>query len=105
MARIKLSKEDCEVFYTKTVQLHENAEQNFFRLKKLRGVMGYCQWEDGIIIDYRKELIPTLIHECVHYLEPDWSESQVLYAEKRIINNLELPQIINILKLFLVCVS
>jgi hypothetical protein len=32
------------------------------------------------------ELLTTAYHECIHYLFPDWSETQVLYTEKRVIN-------------------
>ena len=47
--------------------------------------MGFCHW-DWIEIDPRKEFLQTSIHECIHFLRPDWSESMVLYAESRIMN-------------------
>ena len=86
------------------MSLIKNSEPDFFRFKKLKGAMGYCEWEDGIIIDYRRELIATLIHECIHYLYPNWSESQVLYAEKRVINTINNRQVVNILKTFVDCI-
>lgn len=98
--RNRLSKVDIKSLYRRVYSLIKRKSGPFFKLCKLRGVMGWCEWEDGIKIDYRKEFIPTLIHECVHYLKPDWSESAVLYAEKRIINTLTPKQVISILKAF-----
>jgi len=101
MPRIILSDLDCINHYNQIINLIEKSDSDFFTLKKLRGAMGYCMWENGISLDYRKELVPTLIHECVHYLNPDWSESQVLYTEKRIINTITPPQVIKLLKIFI----
>jgi hypothetical protein len=102
--KIKLSKKDSIKLYYKIVSLIRESEPGFFKFKKLKGAMGYCEWEDGIIIDYRRELMPTLIHECIHYIYPEWSESQVLYAEKRVINTISGAQVINILKIFVDCI-
>lgn len=96
----KLSKKECIKIYDKIINLIITADTDFFKLQKLKGVMGYCAWEDGIMLDYRRELIPTLIHECIHYMYPDWSETQVLYAEKRIINTINLVQVIKLIKCF-----
>lgn len=100
-AKIKLTKKDSIKIFNKVIKLIKESDLEFFKLKKLKGVMGYCEWEDGIIIDYRKELIPTLIHECIHFLYPSWSETQVLYAEKRVVNSISLAQVIKILKQFI----
>jgi hypothetical protein len=37
-------------------------------------------------IDYRRELLSTAYHECVHYLFPNYSETMVKYVESRIVN-------------------
>jgi hypothetical protein len=101
--KIKLSKKDSLKLYNKIIHLIKKSNLDFFKLKKLKGVMGYCEWDDGIIIDYRKEFIPTLIHECIHFLEPTWSETQVLYAEKRVVNSITPNQVIKLLKNFIGC--
>lgn len=69
-------------------------------LKKLKGVHGYCDWDDGILLDYRKDLIPTIVHECIHYIEPNWSEAQVMYAESRVINTMSQDDITKLLMFF-----
>jgi hypothetical protein len=100
----KLNNKEALILYYRVIRLLKKVDKDFFRLKKLKGAMGYCEWEDGIVIDYRRELIPTIVHECIHYLEPDWTESQVLYSEKRVMNTVNIEQIKNILKLFLDCI-
>ncbi len=100
MEKLSLRKKEVKQLYRKVFSLVKKKSGKFFKLKKLRGVMGWCEWEDGIKIDYRKEFIPTLIHECIHYLKPEWSESKVLYAEKRIVNYLTARQVIKLLKVF-----
>ncbi len=102
--RKKLNNKEALILYYRVVRLLKKVDKDFFRLKKLKGAMGYCEWEDGIVIDYRREFIPTIVHECIHYLEPTWTETQVLYAEKRVINTVSIEQIKNILKLFLDCI-
>jgi hypothetical protein len=91
---ILLSKYRCNVIYKDIVRLVKSKPPSFFQIKKLRGYSGWCIWEDNtsedhIQLDYRHCLLSTAIHECVHYLFPRWSESQVRYTEKRIINNLD----------------
>jgi hypothetical protein len=87
--RTILTKKQSLAFFTRILSCIKKQKKGYFILKKLRGVHGYCEWDDGIVLDYRKELVPTLIHECIHLLEPDWAEAQVLYAEKRIINAID----------------
>lgn len=79
----------------------KSKKKGFFYLKKLRGAHGYCDWEDGICIDYRKEFVPTIIHECLHYIEPDWSEAQIMYSERRIINTVSEDEIVKLLMFFI----
>lgn len=83
-----LSKKKCEILIKKCINLVKTQSLDFFVLKKLKGVMGYCYW-DWIELDPRKEFLSTAIHECLHYIHPDWSESMVKYAESRIMNQVE----------------
>lgn len=96
----KLSKADSIQLFERILEMISKSKKGFFNLRKLRGVHGYCAWEDGIDLDYRKDLVPTLIHECIHYIEEDWSETQVCYAEKKVINAISEEDIILLLKVF-----
>jgi hypothetical protein len=89
MSSYKLTKNDIKVLYRRCLQLVRNSPLNFINLRRLRGAHGYCNWTD-IDLNPRGELLATAYHECIHYLCPEWSETMVLYAESRIINNVSL---------------
>lgn len=86
-----------------TVKLYRLLRYNpeIFHLTKLRNARGYCH-DDGsrIELDYRDEIIPTLIHEVLHFHYPDWSESKVRWHETYLINSLSPRQVKNIIKKF-----
>lgn len=53
---------------------------------------GQCNYEEHTLI-VRKSLSPqnkvtTLIHEAIHYLEPEFSEEQVLRLEEEVVRSL-----------------
>jgi len=58
----------------------------------------YDDKTQDITIDYRRDIIPTLIHEALHHWHPDWSETKVIKHESLIINALTPKQIKNIIK-------
>lgn len=101
MAKLqKLSNVESIELFDRVINCIKSQKKGFFVLKKLKGVHGWCEWEDGVLLDYRKDLIPTIIHECIHLLEPDWSESQVAYSEKRVINTITEDNVIKLLMIF-----
>lgn len=101
MAKIqKLSNEEAIALFERIIICIKVQKKGYFELRKLKGVHGWCEWEDGISLDYRKDLIPTIIHECIHLLEPNWSEYQVAYSEKRVINTITEDNVIKLLMLF-----
>jgi hypothetical protein len=71
-----------------------------FVLEKLNCEGVYNPMIDKISIDYRKQLIPTLVHEVLHYLHFDWCETRVIKEERKIMNALSPYQIRTILKKF-----
>jgi hypothetical protein len=102
---MKLNKTQIKTIHKRCLSLIKRKEPSFFIFRKLRGAMGYMLWEDEkneekIEIDYRKSLLPTVIHECIHYLYPEWNETEVLYAESRVVNHLDSFEMAKILKLF-----
>ena len=85
----KLGKVKIKKLYERCVNLARRKPPEFFLFKKLRGADGICDWDsDDITLDPRGEVLATSYHELIHYLEPDWSETQVMYAESRLRNNL-----------------
>lgn len=100
-AKKTITKKEAIEFFVRILKCINKQKKGFFILKKLRGVHGYCEWEDGILLDYRKELVPTIIHECIHLLEPDWAEAKVMYTERRIINAITDDDVKILLNIFL----
>jgi len=74
--------------------------QDRIEFKKLYGgIMGmYHEDTDEIVIDFRRQIIPTLIHEALHKWHPDWSETKVCNRERWIMNHLTPKQIKNIFR-------
>jgi hypothetical protein len=93
----RLTKIQLNKIHNKCLNLVRRKPPEFFLFKKMRKFEGSCNWND-IEIDPRRDLISTAYHECVHYLYPDWSETQVLYTESRLVNNLYLWEITRFLK-------
>ncbi len=71
-------------------------------IKKIRGnICGLYEIDTAeITLDYRKELIPTLIHEFLHHWNPNKCETWILGEERRIISALSTKQVRNIIKAF-----
>ena len=89
--------------YRVTNRLYRELEENpdYIILRKIRGFQGeYDGNTDEISIDYRKMLIPTLIHEYLHKWYPEKCETWILQHEALIINSLSTRQIRNILGAF-----
>jgi hypothetical protein len=80
-----LTKKQIYEIHEKCVNLVKRKPAEFFSFRKMRASVGLCNWTD-IELDYRRDLLSTAYHECVHYLFPDYSESMVKYIESRIVN-------------------
>lgn len=66
--------------------------------KKLRSICGYYDAEnEEIVIDYRRDIIATLVHEIAHHLHPDWTETKIQQKERQIISCLTPTQCANII--------
>jgi len=78
--------------------LRNNSDHIHFQ-KLYRNVCGtYDDGTQDITIDYRRDIISTLIHEALHHWHPDWNETKVIQHESLIINALTARQIKNILR-------
>ena len=75
------------------------------KITKCRGCQGWIKEADDnvtvtIAVDHRKQLLPTLIHEVLHYQYQDYSETKILELEAAIVNKLSQRRVKNILKRF-----
>lgn len=78
---------------------------NTIEFKKHRGYRGMCYTQENeslshVTLDHRDKLLSTLIHEFLHHQHWDWSETEVLNMERKLINALSDRQIRNIIKAF-----
>lgn len=92
-------------WYTHRLYKFLRDERHTIEFKKLREFRGYINYDVGdknahVVLDHRDKLIPTLIHEYLHYQHPEWTEEQVLKMEKLISNSLSKCQIRTIIKRF-----
>jgi hypothetical protein len=79
--------------------LYKHPENIIF--KRIHGnILGFYDFGiETITLDYRKEIIPTLIHEFIHHLHSTWCETKVLTKERQIMSVLTPRQAHNIIKL------
>lgn len=88
--------------YSITTRLYRDLKNNngTIILKKINGCHGfYDDNTEQIALDYRKEFIPTIIHEFLHKWNPEKSETWVLREEAKIVNALSIIQIKHILRI------
>lgn len=100
MATPRLTNQECLDLFEEVINCIKKQKKGFFTFEKLKGVHGYCEWEDGIRLDYRKDLVPTIIHECIHLMYSKWSESKVSYTERRIVNTITPDDVTRLLMFF-----
>ena len=101
-SKIQLKKERQEIYsFIRNLYYFLRHHSDKIDFKKLSGgVYGYYDEEvDEITIDYRRDIIATLIHESLHHFHHDWSETNVGREESRIMNILTPKQIKNIIKI------
>jgi hypothetical protein len=93
--------EKLRLLLSRLIKQIKGKPEGHFKFKKMRGFCGVCEWEDGIKIDYRKPIIPTIIHEILHDMYPDNSEEWVLRLESKIVQILNSKDIYKLMSYFL----
>ena len=99
ISNFKFRKRKLET-YTFTKQLY-----NFLRehpdsitFKKLRNMCGYYDAEnEEIIIDFRSDIVATLVHEISHHVHPYWCETKLQQKERQVMSCLTSTQCTNII--------
>ena len=95
----KQRKLECYSFTKRLYRLLRSHPDRIDFQKLSRGVYGYYYDEtEEIVIDYRRQIIPTLVHEALHHFHKDWSETRVYNEERRMMNSLTPRQIKNLIK-------
>lgn len=70
---------------------------HFFQFKKLYGRTTGFYKGNHIELDFRKDLVQSIVHECTHALRPGLSETKVLKEEAKIMKEITNIQVAEIL--------
>jgi hypothetical protein len=82
----ELSQAQLRYYFRRILKRIHEKPRGCFQFKKMRGTCGIWEWDEPIKIDFRKPLVPTLIHEVLHDLYPDNWEGWTLRVESKIVN-------------------
>jgi hypothetical protein len=83
----------------KIIKLLKAKPPEFFQFKKIYGSTTGLFKGDHIELDFRKDLVQSIIHECLHVIDPDWSETAVMKLERSIIKEITNLQVATILQI------
>ena len=102
-AAYRFWKYKCDrMFFTKIPR--ETVAIGQTRRRKIFMVKGFyeCDGKEEIIkIDYRYDIVATIIHETLHAIHEKWTEREVRKEERRLLKGLSEKQILNLLRRFL----
>ena len=73
----------------------------FFKLKKMNRTRGMWNSGDDISIDHRREIVPTIVHEMLHDIYEDNSETWVRTVESKISQIMTTDDVFILLKEFI----
>lgn len=96
----KFTKSELRYLFRRICLRIKQKPRGYFILSKLRGACGYCNFEESIQIDYRKLLVPTIIHEVIHDMYPNEWEGWVLRLESKLVNILKPADVVSLVTLF-----
>ena len=104
MLKPKSKDKEREAYRTihKIIKLLSHPDEDtprFILKKKLRGIVGRCEYE-SITLGCFYDVIPTLIHELIHLIYDEWTETEVLKHERHIKHYIKIKDVVKILKLF-----
>ena len=86
--------------YTFTRQLYDFLREHpdSITFKRLRKICGYYDAEhEEIVIDFRRDMVATLVHEISHHIHPTWCETKILQKELQVMSCLTPTQCTNII--------
>lgn len=95
-----LSRPKLRYLFRRVLKRIKEKPRGYFTFKKMRGTWGLYEFEDGITLDPRRTIIPTLIHEVLHDLYPKNWEGWTLRVESKIMNVLTSHDIYTLLVAF-----
>lgn len=96
----ELTQTQLRYYFRRIIKRIREKPRGFFKFKKMRGTCGIWEWNEPIKIDFRKPLVPTIIHEVLHDLYPENWEGWTQRVESKIVNTITDYDIYCLLKAF-----
>lgn len=92
-----MTKSEADYYLHRCYRLLADPELTL-RHRKLRGSMQGLAYHavNSITVDFRKEALSTILHECLHVLYPDLCETKIIALERGIINEMSDRQFRNL---------
>ena len=87
-------------YFRRIVNKIEQLPKGHFAFKKMKGICGLCEWDEGIKIDPRRDILPTIIHEVLHDMYPNNWEGWTLRVESKIMTILSPNDCVKLLTAF-----
>lgn len=84
---------------TNIIDLLRKSPPQFFQFKRIYGRTTGLYKGDHIELDYRKDLVQSILHECIHVLHPELSETKVIQTEKLILKTITNEQVATVLNI------
>jgi len=81
------------------ITLLKTKPPHFFQFKKIRGLTTGFYKTNHIELDYRKDIVQTIIHECIHVLLPEYSETKTIQTEKAVLKEISNYQVAEMLEI------
>jgi hypothetical protein len=81
-----LGRQKLKYLFNRVIKRIKEKPRGYFMFKKMRGTWGLYEFDDGITIDPRRDIIPTIIHEVLHDLYPKNWEGWTRRVESKITN-------------------
>jgi hypothetical protein len=72
----------------------------FKKMPATHGAIWPEEYPTKMLLNPKGEMFTTIIHEALHYMNPEWCETQVIREEIRIVDKLTDRQVRNIIKRF-----
>lgn len=79
-----LDEEKLKIIFKEIIKRIKSKPVGFFKFKKLRATRGIWYGGEEILIDHRREVVPTIIHEMLHDIYENNNEKWVATVESKI---------------------
>lgn len=84
-------------YYLRRIYRMLRDDEHKVQLVRFKTFSGQTDFQ-SVWLDFRRDILPTFMHECLHILYPALSETKIIKLEKSIMSSISNRQAKNILK-------